>query len=419
MGEGISSELNNFIAKQVSKKPRLIDLNVDVTLVLLTVTLVVFGLLMVYSSSWDYSLTDTKGETPTLYFNKQLLWLGLGLACAAFTTWLDYHYWEKLSLPAIGVAAAALVLLRMMGSINSTPVRALYESSIRPSELAKLVTIIYLSVWLIHRGERLNTWNLGLYPLIAILGVMSGLIFIQPDLSAAMTVILLGGLLFFLAGGDFKRISALLAGMIVIGGLFSAILPTGRERIDVYISGLQDIQNSTDQVYYSLGAFTKGGVFGVGIGKSDTKLINLPIPPTDSIFAVIGEETGVLGAIGVITLFVLFLWRTLVISKEAPDVLGRLMAAGIGIWIVLEAFMNMSAMLGLLPFMGNALPMISYGGSNMLVCLTGIGIILNIGRMAAKHKKERIQPYHAVVDVRGGHGRRRVPRFGYPANPKA
>ena len=169
-------------------------------------------------------------------------------------------------------------------------------------------------------------------------------------------------------------------------------------------------------VRWAFEAFVKGGWFGVGIGKAETKLIGLPVPPTDSIFAVVGEETGVFGALSLVGLYVLLLWRGLTISRRAPDQLGALLAAGLSLWIALEAFINMAVMVNLLPFAGNALPLISSGGSNMIVSLAAIGILLNISRLSERKKEENGKLFDAVVDLRRRDRRRSVSSAGRAAS---
>jgi cell division protein FtsW len=149
-----------------------------------------------------------------------------------------------------------------------------------------------------------------------------------------------------------------------------------------------------------LEALVKGSWFGVGIGRAETKLTGLPVPPTDSIFAVIGEEVGLLGSTVVVILFAVLLWRGLKIANNAPDGLGRLLAAGLCIWLAIEAFINMAVIVGLVPFAGNALPFISYGGSNLVVSLAAIGILLNISRVSARSQEKEERSLDAVIDLR-------------------
>jgi len=188
------------------------------------------------------------------------------------------------------------------------------------------------------------------------------------------------------------------------------IYPTGRERMNAYITGLNNPLESSYHIQRSLEAVIKGGWFGVGLGQADTKFTGLPLAPTDSIFAVIAEETGILGGLFLVVMFILFIWRGLVIAKNAPDQLGSLLAFGLTSWIGLEALMNMAVMVGLMPFTGNALPFISAGGSSMVVTLTSIGIILNVSKATLEQKPSERSPRSAVVNLRRRDGRGSVSR---------
>jgi cell division protein FtsW len=190
-------------------------------------------------------------------------------------------------------------------------------------------------------------------------------------------------------------------------------------RIDAYLAGLGDPTQAPTHLARSLEAIVKGGWLGVGVGRADTKLIGLPVPPTDSIFAVISEETGILGASALVLLYVLLLWRGFKIARDAPDDLGRLMAMGLSVWIIVEAFINMAVMVGLVPFAGNALPFISYGGSSLVASLAAVGILMNISRTTTKLKTEEERAFNAVVDLRRRDWRRSVPRSRYTSsNPE-
>ena len=183
--------------------------------------------------------------------------------------------------------------------------------------------------------------------------------------------------------------------------------------MDSFIAGLQDSSHASYHVQRSFEAIIKGGVFGVGLGQADTKLLGLPFAPTDSVFAVVAEELGLFGSVVLIGLYSSLVWRGLVIARRAPDMLGTLLASGITFWIAIEALINMSAMVGLVPFAGNALPFISAGGSNLVSTLCGIGIMLNISRQSGetvKKEENDWRSFGAVVDLRRGNGRRRVSR---------
>ena len=378
-------------------------------MLLTVVVLLVFGLLMVYSASWDFSLL--MGRESTYIFSRQVLWVGLGIGAAIIASFIDYHYYEKLIVP---IGLGTLVLLFAVIIVNTgtggEATRMLFGSSIQPSEMAKAVIIIYLSFWLSNRKDSINDFHVALIPLIFILGITFSLIMMQPDLSAALTVILLGGILFFLAGGDWKIIIMVLVLALLVGIPLIYVYPTGRARINSYLTSLDNPLESSYHIQRTLEAVVKGGWFGVGIGQADTKFTGLPLAPTDSIFAVIAEETGIIGGFLMVLLYTIMIWRGFVIAKNASDQLGSLIAFGLTIWIGLEALMNMAVIVGLLPFTGNALPLISAGGSSMLVSLTSIGIIMNVSRMSMKQKISERSPNSAVVDLRRRDGRGSVSR---------
>lgn len=385
---------------------RPVQLGIDVPMLLVSATLVIFGILMVYSASWDYSLAIY--DSPSYIFSRQLLWLGLGLGVAIVLTFLDYHFWRKIAVPAILITILLLIAVLFVSDVRHGAVRTLFGGSIQPSELAKLTTVIYLAVWLYAKRDDLSDISLGLVPLAAILGILGGLIIVQPDLSAVITIFFLGGTLFFLAGGDLRQIGLLILVAALVGWVVVFVNPTGVERIESYLAGLKDPTQASYHVRRSIEAFVKGGWFGVGIGNAQTKLTGLPVPPTDSIFAVVGEETGVFGATVLVVLYAIFLWRGLGIARRAPDGLGTLLAAGLSLWLAMEAFVNMAVMINLLPFAGNALPFISAGGSNLLVSFAAVGLLMNISRLSVENQEENWRPFSAVVNLRRRNRRRRV-----------
>lgn len=385
---------------------------VDVPLLLVMIVLLVFGLLMVYSASWDFSKMILKKD-PMYMFNRQVIWLLLGLVVAYGVSKVDYHYWRKLAVPMILGTIALLVVVLFVNEIRNGAVRTLLGGSIQPSELAKVATILYLSVWLHSKREQMHDIQWGLIPLASILGILGGLIYIQPDLSAAATVFVLGGLLFFLAGGDMRQIVFMLIASVIVGVLVVQVSSTGQQRVSSYMDGLKDPTMASYHVRRAFEAIVKGGWFGAGLGRADTKLTGLPVPPTDSIFAVIAEELGIVGAAGTVILYILLVWRGLRIAEKAPDLLGSLLASGLTFWLALEALINMLVMVGLMPFAGNALPFISAGGSNMLASLVAIGILMNVARQA-KSGSETTNEWRnlgATIDLRGRNRRRSVSRL--------
>ena len=383
----------------------------DTPLLLTIIALVVFGLMMLYSASLDYSAAILE-EAPTYMFNRQLVWLGLGLVSATMLSRFDYHYWRRLVVLAMFLAISALISVLFINEIRLGAVRTFYQGSIQPSELAKLVTVLYLAVWLYAKRDQLHNIQLGLIPLGIILGGVGGLIYLQPDLSAAATVFILGGTLFFLAGADLRQIIFLMVLAIIVAWIVVQFSETGQTRVGDYWIGLKDPTQASYHVRRSLEAIVNGGFFGLGIGRSATKLTGLPVPPTDSIFAVIAEEFGLFGVVILIGLYGVMVWRGLVIARRAPDMLGTLLATGLAFWIGIEALINMTVMVGLLPFAGNALPFISAGGSSLVTSLAAIGILYNVSRQrgAGTDSEDEWRAFGATSDLRRRNGRRRVPR---------
>lgn len=367
-----------------------LELNLDVPLLLAIFALLVYGILMVYSASWDFSLVEY--DDATYMFVRQLTTMAIGIGGGIAAYFIDYRFWRKYAVPLIVLSIGSLVAVLIANNSTYGSVRAFVGGSYMPGEFAKVATILYLAVWLSSKRQQLQAIDRGILPLAGIVGIIAALILLQPDFSAAATMVALGGLMFFLAGGSLKQIGIMLGVASILAALFVSVSATSQVRISSYLDSLQDPTQANSHVLRSFEAFVKGGWFGVGIGLADTKLTGLPVPPTDSIFAVVGEEMGLVGA-GVLTLlYGVVLWRGMVVAQRAPDMLGALIAGGVTIWIVMEAFINMGVMVGLLPFAGNALPLISYGGSSLVSVLGALGIVMSVSRASTlrSNNEERI-----------------------------
>jgi cell division protein FtsW len=389
----------------------------DLILIANVIALCIFGLLMLYSASTDFSYLNYGSQT--FMFNKQLIFLAGGILIAFAASRVDYHLYRRFALPLMVVAVLLLIAVLLTRDMRNGAIRTFFGGSVQPSELAKLVMILYLAVWLYSKQEYMHDIHLGLIPLGVILGGIAGLVYLEPDLSATITIFLLGGLLFFLAGGELRQIILFCLVALVAGWLVVQISSTGRARMASYLAGLKDPLKSSSHVLWSLEAVYRGKWFGVGIGNATTKLIGLPFSATDSIFAVIVEEMGLFGALALIGLYGILLWRGLVIASRAPDLLGSVMAAGLTFWIIIEALINMTMIIGLIPVAGNALPFVSAGGSNLVSTLAAIGILLGISRQSGQKvpvdSNER-RSYSATVDLRRRDRRRSVSRPGRAAS---
>jgi cell division protein FtsW len=392
---------------------RLQRLGFDPWLLVLALILVVIGLVMVYSSSWDISWRMY--DDPNAIFRRQLSNLGIGLAAMLIAARLPLKIWRSLALPIIlfTILALAIVLLVAPGL---GPRRAFLGGSVQPSEMAKLALIIYLSVWMESKENRLSDWGYGFIPLMLIIGVVAGLILLQPDLSAAFTIVIVAMTMFVLAGARFSQTILITLGSGVIGYMLVRVNKTGQARWDAFLAGLVDIDQASYHVQHALQAFYNGGLIGQGLGASREKFGLLPAPHTDSVYAVLGEELGLVGVLTVLILFWMLFWRGFRIAMASRSKLGMLLASGITFWISLEAMVNMSVLLGLLPFAGNALPFFSYGGSSLVTTLTGVGILLAVSRQ--NMRASRPGEISAGIGVSGRNRRRRVSRVGGGRRPR-
>ena len=327
MGTGTFVKENPYAGPRTNERVKARKRGMDVPLLMTMVALLVFGLIMMFSASWDFSLSVY--DDPMYMFNRQVMWMGLGIFGAFVLSSFDYHHWRKLVVFAMAATILLLIGVLLYSEIRFNAKRSFFEGSIQPSELAKLISIIYLGVWLYSKRGNLSSIQLGLIPLGVILGIVCGLIYLQPDLSAAGTVLILGGLMFFLSGGELKQIILLLVLALVVGALVVQASPTGQERVDDFIIGIKDPTQASYHVRRSFEAIVNGGIFGVGIGRSETKMLGLPVPPTDSIFAVVTEELGLIGSVFLMGLYAVFVWRGWVIARRAPDMLGTILASGI------------------------------------------------------------------------------------------
>jgi len=391
---------------QGSSSRRRLTLGYDPWLLVLITALVAFGLVMVYSASWDVSWRLYKD--PNAIFRLQVTHLGVGLIAMIIASRAPIDWLRRFALLLILITIGTLLAVLIV-NVGSEHRRSFLGGSVQPSEMAKLALIIYLAVWMESKDERLSDMGYGFWPLIMIIGVISGLILLQPDLSAGLTIGLVALMMFYLAGARVWQVAVMAFG----GGSFALLLvrltQTGQERWKEYVGGLVDLEEASYHVQQSLQAFYSGGVLGQGLGASRGKFGLLPAPHTDSIYAVVGEELGLIGALLALLLFSLFLWRGFRVAMVSPHRVEILLASGITFWIGMEAMINMAVLLGLLPFAGNALPFFSYGGSNLVTTLTGVGLLLNISRRTPE-----------VLDLRGSvatlgfgrrNGRRRVSRL--------
>jgi cell division protein FtsW len=352
----------------------------DRLLFIVTSLLTIFGLVMVYSAS--SVVASTKFGISYYYFLRQLAYATLGFLAMVFLLNLDYHFWQKEKVVKLLfiLSAASLVLVLAQPSVNGAHRWLRYGPliSFQPSEIAKLVLIVFLAAYLHKREGEINQPWRGLLPCIAAIGVFAGLIGIEPDLGQAVCVIVIAALVLFLAGLNWKYIAVAVLLSIPVA-YFAVVRVAFRwDRIKSFLNPFYDPLGAGWQISQSLTAVGSGGPWGLGLGASKQKLFFLPEAHSDFIFAVIGEELGLLGTCFLAVAFLVFFYRGMKIAFKAPDRFGFYLAVGITLMIVIQAFINISMVLAMMPTKGIALPFISQGGSSLMLNLLATGVLLNI-----------------------------------------
>lgn len=297
---------------------------------------------------------------------------------------LPYRFWQKVSLPLF-LATFFLTILVFephFGFEYGGAKRWLSFGSIffQPSEFLKFGFLLYLSSWLVARKEEVTSFKFGLFPFLIIVAFVGFVLALEPNMSTLMVIGVTAMALFYIAGGRFKQIAVVILIAASLGFFLMQFYPYLKSRVTVFLNPTFDPQGAGYQLRQSLIALGSGGLFGKGFGMSIQKFNYLPEPTGDSIFAIIGEEFGFLGASGLVLLFLLFLYRGLLIASRAPDDFGRLLGSGIVIMIVIQSFLNMAAMIGIFPLTGLPLLFISQGGSALALTLLEAGVLLNISR---------------------------------------
>lgn len=382
------------------RQVRGLALRFDYGLALVVAALLIVGLMMVFSTTFDWSAQQY--GNPLTVFLRQLTWAGIGLAGLVMAYRIPYPRLRRISVPAMGLVLIGLVVVLFAGKVVFGAQRTLAGASIQPSELAKLVTIIYLADWLSSKGERLRAFHLGLVPFAIVIGLVAGLIVLQPDLSMAILIVLVAVTMFFYAGANLFHLGL---GLILAGAGFGALIvrfPHSAERLRSYLAALNDPTQASWHIQQVLIALGSGGIFGKGLGQGIQKFGILPTPHTDSVFAVIGEELGLAGCLVIVVLFGLLAYRGFRIALRAPDAFGSVLAVGITCALLYEAVINIAVMTALVPFTGLPLPFISYGGSSLVVSLIGVGLLLSISKGAANPppREERARPDRSRRDRR-------------------
>jgi cell division protein FtsW len=345
-----------------------------------------FGLIMIASSSTVVAYEKFKDHNNYYFVWHQLVSLIIAFFALSLFSNFDYRKLKQISLPLMAITLFMLiaVFLPVVGSSAKGASRwiNLGFTTFQPSELAKVSFIIYLATWLDSKKNQLDQLSSALLPFTVMIGVISALIILEPDLGTLTIIILTSTIMFFSAGAPIWHLGTLGLFLLTTFGVFIRSAPYRWER---FMTFLDPSAQTLDQGYHVNQAFiavSQGGLWGKGYGQSFQKMRYLPEPHTDSIFAIISEELGFLRASLVIVGFCYLFYLGLSIAKRAQDNFGRLLAIGIVSSLLIQAFINISAMLGLVPLTGVTLPFISYGGNSLIISFIQIGILLNISKHA-------------------------------------
>jgi cell division protein FtsW len=369
-----------------------------------TAGLALFGVVMVYSASADISFQQFGSQY--YYVKRQALWTVAGLGAMLAASQIDYRIYSRRYVVIGALVATVLALIAVFGFSPTNGARRwikLPGASVQPSEFSKLVLAVFLA-WLLERraGEE-GSIKRTLVPALGVTGLLAALVAKEPDLGTAMMLGVICLVMLFAAGARLLHLGALAAAGA--GGVVLMILaaPFRMRRMGAFIDPWADAQGTGYQVVQSLIAVGSGGAHGVGFAEGRQKMFFLPFAHSDYIFAVVGEELGLVGALTVLSVFGLFLWRGVRAARRAPDRFGMLLGLGIVTGIVAQALFNMSVVLSLLPSKGIPLPFISYGGSSMLLTLAGVGVLLNISQQGTDaYNAELLRLGGAVAQRRAG-----------------
>lgn len=359
------------------------------TLLVLVVVLVVIGLGVTMSASSAVALDQTEAQDQWRFLKRQLVGVGLGTLALIVMSRIPYRIYRKLALPAFLLTVGLLVMVEIRGITEGGATRWLSVpglTSFQPSEIAKVSVIMMLAFLLERKTKLLTRFGHFIVPVAVTLGVVGFFIIRQPDLG---TLIVIGAAaLAVIVASDTPMKFVLMVGVlaVIVAAFFAFDADYRASRIDSFLNPYADPSGDGYQViqgYYALG---NGGVFGVGLGASRARWFYLPNAHTDFIFAIIGEETGLIGGLTVIGLFIALAVAGWVVASRAPDRFGRMVAAGITVWLSFQALLNIGGVLGVAPITGIALPFVSYGSTALAVSMAAVGILVNIAQSGVDRK---------------------------------
>ena len=374
------------------KKTKVIYGPMDTTFLVIVLVLVSLGLIMMFSAS--YANAFYLKNNSLFYISRQLPFALMGIAVMIVASYVDYRIFKPLSVPMYLVTIALLIIVLFMPPLNNAR-RWIFIGPLnfQPSEIAKFVVVILFASLTCANFQRMKTFRYGIMPFVLALAPIAFLMLKEPHLSGTVLILMLGAVMMFIGGTDTRWFvaGAIIATVGVAAVIFNPDLLTSLahyagDRITIWLDPFSDPKDKGFQTVQSLYAIASGGLMGTGIGASRQKYLYLPEPYNDFIFAIVCEELGFVGAVLIICLFALLVWRGFVIASRCPDRFGALVAAGLTAQVGIQTLLNIAVVTNSVPNTGISLPFFSYGGTSLLMLLGEMGIILSISRTAAIQK---------------------------------
>lgn len=376
----------------------------DLAIVASVIALTGIGMVVVYSASFAIALNDY-GDV-NYFVIRQVLGTAGGLTLMVVLARMDYHLLRRLS-PLILLAALGGLAFVLLPGVSHTSngasrwIRLGPLPPVQPSEFAKLAMVIYIAAWLAAKGETVKQFSLGVIPFVMMVGLVGGLVMLEPDMGTFLVIVLTTGTMFFVAGASLSHIITLFLSGVACIGLLITVEGYRAERLTAFLSAERDPEGKGFQILQLLIALGSGGVRGLGLGESRQKFLYVPGAHTDGIFAIVGEELGFVGAVVVIGLFAMLVGRGVRTAIKARDEFGYLLAVGVTCWIAYQAVINIAGITRSLPLTGIPLPFLSYGSSAMVATLAAVGVLLSVSRYA----RDEHTPVRGPAGTHDGRGR--------------
>ncbi len=369
-------------------------LRIDWFLFAIAACLALFGAVMVYSASAMIALKETEGVSQFTYFYKQFGFTLAGLMVMYATSKIDYRWYQDTRIVYGVLIVTAILLLAVFGfpAINGARRWIRFPGfSFQPSEIAKIALPIFLAYFLTKNEKLIGDLKETVLPCAAVLVGLGAMIMLEPDLGTTMVLCAVFVAVYFAAGAKWLHIILTVGSLLVVGAAALILSPWRMKRLFAFLDPWENSADGSYQVVQGLYAIGSGGIFGEGFAKGQQKLFYLPYPYSDFIFAVVGEELGLIGTLAIVVAFGLLLWRGTRAALLAPDRFGMLLGIGIITGIIVQALFNISVVISILPAKGIPLPFISYGGSSILVTLFAVGILLNLSQHAGTTSFEKME----------------------------